>query len=301
MKTKALALVLALCMVFAMLPATAFAARPMQALTPSGTPELMALPEEPVQTNGAYTITKSRTGPGVIQSYPADSADAGDEVLLLANPDPGYVALLDDHGLNLDLQYIGFDMYVFTMPARNVTLDFYFEAAEGTSHDITVNAPAECSWYLMDEVTSAKPLESVYLLLFSDDSYTFDPETAVSANCEDVYYLGTLDDEGDQHVYEIWMPNYDLTIDIEVTPVVKTYDVDMAVINRDMGFWSVESGKTARAGDTVTIYAEPVAGCKVEEIYVQGGPAIKSIGNHRYTFTMTARNVRLHGMQCAGR
>ena len=294
MKTKALALVLALCMVFAMLPATAFAARPMQALTPSGTPELMALPEEPVQTNGAYTITKSRTGPGVIQSYPADSADAGDEVLLLANPDPGYVALLDDHGLNLDLQYIGFDMYVFTMPARNVTLDFYFEAAEGTSHDITVNAPAECSWYLMDEVTSAKPLESVYLMLFSDDSYTFDPETAVSANCEDVYYLGTLDDEGDQHVYEIWMPNYDLTIDIEVTPVVKTYDVDMAVINRDMGFWSVESGKTAKAGDTVTIYAEPVAGCKVEEIYVQGGPAIKSIGNHRYTFTMPARNVLVY-------
>ncbi|MBQ2919884.1 MAG: S-layer homology domain-containing protein, partial [Oscillospiraceae bacterium] len=133
-----------------------------------------------------------------------------------------------------------------------------------------------------------------YLMLFSDDSYTFDPETAVSANCEDLYYLGTLDDEGDQHVYEIWMPDYDLTIDIEVTPVAKTYDVDMAVINRDLGFWSVESGKTAKAGDTVTIYAEPVAGCKVEEIYVQGGPAIKSIGNHRYTFTMPARNVLVY-------
>ena len=38
MKTKALALVLALCMVFAMLPATAFAARPMQALTPATWP-----------------------------------------------------------------------------------------------------------------------------------------------------------------------------------------------------------------------------------------------------------------------
>ena len=294
MKTKVLALVLALCMIFAMLPAAAFAAQPKQTLTPSGTPELMALPEEPVQLNGDYSITKTCTGPGVIQSSPVNSPNAGDEVVLLANPDPGYETLVDDHGLNLDFLYIGFDMYVFTMPAQDVTLDFYFEPVAGTSHDININAPAECSWYLMDEVTSAKPTESVYLFLFEYDSFSFDPETAVSANCEDLYYLGTLDDEGGQHVYEMWMPNHDVTIDIEGTVAAKTYDVDMAVINRDLGYWSVESGKTAKAGDTVTIYAEPVAGCRVEEIYVQGGPAIKSIGNHRYTFTMPARNVLVY-------
>ena len=213
MKKKALAIVLALCMVLSMLPVSIFATQPQAVpFRANDAVGFDALPEAPAELNGEYWITMSKTGPGIIHSNPRDSANAGDEVLLMVNPDPGYTVYVDDHGLNLEFLYLGGNRYLFIMPACDVTLDFYFEALEGPSYSLDVNAAEDVVWYFMDAVTSAKEGESVILFLEEREYYTFDPETDVTANCEDFFYLGMEGEE--RHVYELFMPAHDVTISI---------------------------------------------------------------------------------------
>ena len=213
MKKKALAIVLALCMALSMLPVSIFATQPQAVpFRVNDAVGFDALPEAPAELNGEYWITMSKTGPGIIHSNPRDSANAGDEVLLMVNPDPGYTVYVDDHGLNLEFLYLGGNRYLFIMPACDVTLDFYFEALEGPSYSLDVNAAEDVVWYFMDAVTSAKEGESVILFLEEREYYTFDPETDVTANCEDFFYLGMEGEE--RHVYELFMPAHDVTISI---------------------------------------------------------------------------------------
>ncbi|MBQ7098456.1 MAG: S-layer homology domain-containing protein [Oscillospiraceae bacterium] len=285
MKKKALAIVLALCMALSMLPVSIFATQPQAVpFRVNDAVGFDALPEAPAELNGEYSITKSKTGPGIIHSNPIYSADAGDEVLLMVNPDPGYTAYVDDHGLNLEFLYIGYNTYRFIMPACDVTLDFYFEALEGPSYSLDVNAAEDVVWSVMDGVTSAKESESVLLFLEEREYYTFDPETDVTANCEDFFYLGMEGEE--RHVYELFMPAHDVTISINTTPQAVRHYIDVEVNNSSWGGASVESGRYARVGETVTFYAEPHYGCRLVSMYTESGAEITSIGNHLYTFTM---------------
>ena len=85
MKRRALALVLALCMVLAMVPVRASAAQglPEPVLAPAALPEL-ALPQAKT-----YSIEMTCTGPGRAELY-AETAGARESVYFLADPEPGY-------------------------------------------------------------------------------------------------------------------------------------------------------------------------------------------------------------------
>ena len=80
----------------------------------------------------------------------------------------------------------------------------------------------------------------------------------------------------------------------DAAPAATIREIDVAIINRSLGDVVIESGKTAYAGDTVTVYAKPLTGCSLDEIYVRGGPEMTSIGNHRYTFTMPDKDVLVY-------
>ena len=102
MKKKALAFALVLCMVIAMLPVSVFAAPVKQSARIEALPlnenqtqllvEPQALPELPAEPNaGKYKITAKVTkgsSYGEIE-LSASSANAGEAVYLLANPDDG--------------------------------------------------------------------------------------------------------------------------------------------------------------------------------------------------------------------
>ena len=289
MKRKALAMILALCMVLSMLPMNVFAAQPepAQPFRSGDALGFHSLPaESPMEPNDdGYDLTITSTGPGYVASNPAETANAGDEVLLLVSPDPGYTALVDDHGLGLEFFYIGYHMYIFTMPACDVTLDFYFEALPGPSYNLEINADENVVWYTMNDVTSAKEGESVILFLEEREYYSFNPETDVTANCEDFYYLGYLEEE-DRHVYELFMPAHDVTINISTTAEKVSHYIDVQINNAGWGSVSLESGQYAKEGDVVTFYAEPHYGYKLVSLWTDSGAEITHINGYLYSFIM---------------
>ena len=230
MKKKVLAMLLALCMVLSMLPVSVFAApirhtaqisaQPQRAVAPDAMPELPAQPNA-----GDYKITarvEEDFDNGLVELY-ASSADAGETFYMMVDPDPGYRPVFNggysysEH--DMVITYIGLNYYEIQMPDGDVEFVIGFYEIEGDSHSITVNNPNDYIWTaLADNITSAKAGESVFLLVEEDAHYSIDPFTDVSANCADFYYMGTLDDEGKQHIFELIMPDHNVTISISSSP-----------------------------------------------------------------------------------
>ena len=97
MKKKALAMLLVLCMVLSMLPASVFAAQ-TQAVPTGG----MMMPAsvgklEPaaVQPNAkSYSVSLTGEGNGIVELLVDSPAEAGSEVYFAADPDDGYLAYI---------------------------------------------------------------------------------------------------------------------------------------------------------------------------------------------------------------
>ena len=100
MKQRALALILALCVVLALLPvqasAVAFRSVPTPVLAPAALPSEPALP-----TENTYSITMTSTGPGTAELY-ADTAAARESVYFLADPEPGCKVSFANCGYYMD-------------------------------------------------------------------------------------------------------------------------------------------------------------------------------------------------------
>ena len=230
MKKKVLAMLLVLCMVLSMLPASVFAApirhtaqisaQPQKAVAPDAMPELPAQPNA-----GDYKITARVSEDfdnGLVELY-ASSADAGETVYMMVDPAPGYRPVFNggysysEH--DMVITYIGLNYYEIQMPDGDVEFVICFFEIEGDSHSITVNNPNDYVWATLSEnIDSAKAGESVFLLVEEDAHYSIDPYTDVSANCADFFYMGTLDDKGKQHIFELIMPDHDVTISISSSP-----------------------------------------------------------------------------------
>lgn len=97
------------------------------------------------QSGGAYSIRAEIVGGqdhGRLE-LTTDRADAGDTVLLLADPDDGY--LVEIRGICADgspeprVTYGGLDTYAVTMPAADVRLEVRFVRAGGGVYDITAS------------------------------------------------------------------------------------------------------------------------------------------------------------------
>ena len=192
MKKKALALLLALCMVIAMLPVSVFAAPVSESAAPLTATTVGELAPASVEPNAkSYSVTLTGEGNGVVELLVDSPAQAGSEVYFAADPDDGYLAYIYCDGVNPeDLVYVGAGVYGFIMPANKVTLKVEFVAAEGEEHRINVhdNGATASGQYALER-SSAKQYESVLLGVYAYGSSDFKPEELVWAYGADVYYL----------------------------------------------------------------------------------------------------------------
>ena len=239
MKKKALAFALALCMVIAMLPATVFAADHGELLTKltAGAP-IGRVDAPTVDPNSkSYTVKLTGGSHGTTELLVSSTAQYGEVIRFLADPDDGYMAEIMVTGTETGLvEYLGLDMYWFAMPESNVTIDVRYVATIGKQHDVNVRIGKGGRAAL--HRTSAAMSESIYLSVLPDDQEQFRPEKDVvayrplyyvyhSVSYVKLHYL-YMDEDTGEHWYEMYMPDDDVEICIffnngtplKVTPTV---------------------------------------------------------------------------------
>ena len=265
MKKKALAIVLALCMVLSMLPVSVFAAQP-QAVVKTAPVKLDELPRElpAISTQAKYTVSLSGGSHGTTELLVDSPAASGSEVYFLADPDDGYLAEVYVSGIDPEeVYYIGADTWGFYMPSNKVTIEVKYVAAEGEEHLINVydGGVSSGDWVLSREY--AKAGESVLLGVYPNIKSVFDPLKLVWAFGADIYYL--FEQDGIFY-YEIFMGDEDVKI-------LLTYDT---VISFDVKYQTFISNgdvtanvKNASTGREVLLYATPDPGYRVGEVRVK--------------------------------
>lgn len=291
MKHKALALVLALCMLLAVLPGVHASAAmnrlPQPLAAPAALPQSIAQP-----MSGAYTITMRYTGNGVAELY-ATSAGPLQRVYFLADPNPGYRVSFDKCGYymdqhSLELRYIGGNLYEITMPDGNVILDLEFVPIETESHDVTLTV-TEGGTVSVDQ-SAAKAGESLFVEAAAAPGYSLD---SVKARSDDGwtegYYLGK--DGGVEH-YEVFMPDDELEILVTFTrngPFAITAWVDSDPAGGTVSLSHTE----AYEQDTVTVTAHPDPGYQVADINCSRSQLTKT-GENQWSFSMPKYREEVH-------
>ena len=221
MKKKALAFALVLCMVIAMLPVSVFAAPVKQTARIEALPlnenqtqllvEPQALPELPAEPNaGKYKITAKVTkgsSYGEIE-LSASSANRGDAVYLLANPDDGYLVEFggsyDYTHYEMELGYLGLDIYEIIMPDGDVSLEVKFVAAPGSNHSVNLSKNVNGGTITASR-SKAKEGESVVLEVTVKDGYYLEGLYAEDSNGNGVVG-GYLGQEDGTDIFEVIMP-----------------------------------------------------------------------------------------------
>ena len=286
MKRRALALVLALCMVLAMVPVRASAAQglPEPVLAPAALPEL-AQPQAKT-----YSIEMTSIGPGKAELY-AKTAGARESVYFLADPEPGYKVSFAKCGYykeqyDMRLLYIGSNVYEIVMPDGDVKLDLEFVKIESKSHDVTVTVTG--SGMASVDQTSAKKGESLFVEAIPTPGYSLVGVRARSGGAWlEGYYLGKVDGAS---LYEIFMPDADVEILVDFTrngPYAITPYVDAPGGKLEL------SHTTAYELETVKITAKPDRGYRVASLSCYHSQVTKT-GENTWTFPMPKFNEEVH-------
>ena len=288
MKRKLMALVLALSLVLALVPAQALAAQvsmPAPVLTPMALPQTPALP-----TADTYKIEMTSTGPGRAELY-ADKAGARDSVYFLADPEPGYKVSFAKCGYHknqydLELYYIGANVYEIVMPDGDVKLDLEFVKIETKSHDVTLTVSTG-GMASVDQKT-AKKGESLFVEVIPTPGYTLTSVRAKSGGSWlEGYYLGK---EGGAALYEIFMPDGDVEILVDFTrngPYTITPYVDAPGGTLEL------SHESAYELETVTVTAKPDRGYRVASIGCYHSQMTK-VRENVWTFAMPKFKEEVH-------
>ena len=308
MKKKALAFALVLCMVIAMLPVSVFAAPARQTARIEALPlnenqtQLLvvpqALPELPAEPDaGKYKITAKVTkgsSYGEIE-LSASSANAGESVYLLANPDNGYLVEFggsyDYTHYEMELGYLGLDIYEILMPDGDVSLEVKFVAAPGSNHSVNVSKNVNGGTITASR-TKAKEGESVVLEVKVKDGYYLEGLYAEDSNGNGVVggYLGQ--DEDGTEIFEVIMPATKLYVEA-VFEKEKPHSI--TVSPREGGTASVNKS-TAYAGEEFILTCTPDAGREVYYIDCRTGTEVvplTKIGTNQWKGIMPDGDVRI--------
>ena len=285
MKKKALAFALALCMVIAMLPATVFAADHGELLTKltAGAP-IGRVDAPTVDPNSkSYTVKLTGGSHGMTELLVSSTAQYGEVIRFLADPDDGYMAEIMVTGTETGLvEYLGLDMYWFAMPESNVTIDVRYVATIGKQHDVNVRIGKGGRAAL--HRTSAALSESIYLSVLPDDQEQFRPEKDVvayrplyyvyhSVSYVKLHYL-YMDEDTGEHWYEMYMPDDDVEICIffnNGTPLKVTPTVDFGPESCEI---KIEP-ENPRPMDLVTVSIDPAGGYWYKSLKLED-PVFKS-------------------------
>ncbi len=286
MKEKIIALLLAAVLAVSLMPA-ASAAR-LATVEPVFRPS--ALPESPAQTNGAYNITFSAGDHGVAELY-ATSANARERVYFLADPDHGYAVDFSNCGYYFDrhemeLYYIGGNLYEIVMPDGDVVLDLAFTKIPTSAHAITVKAN-EGGMVTLDQ-TAAKKGESIFVEIIPSPGYSL---STVKAKSGDKWLEGyDLGMTGGAYLYEIFMPDAAMEVQVEF---VRNGPYDILTYIDSEGGTVTLSHTSAYEQETVTVTAAPDKGCRVEDVQVSHTPT-RALGNNQWSFAMPKHRVEVH-------
>ena len=286
MKLKALALALVLAMTVGLLPVSAasFQGLPEPVLSPAALPELT---QPQAKT---YSITMTYSGPGKAELY-ATSAEAGDYVYLLADPDPGYrmdysKSRYTHEHYDFEWAYVGSNLYAIKMPDGNVTLDLEFVKITTSSHDVKLTV-GEGGMASVDQKT-AKKGESIFVEVITSPGYS-QPEVRAKSgsNWLEGYYLGTV--EG-ARLYEILMPDADVEVLVSFTrngPYTITPYIDAPGGQLEL------SHETAYELETVTVTAAPDRGHRVASISCYHAQ-LTQVSENTWTFPMPKFSEEVH-------
>ena len=308
MKTKALALVLALCMVLAMLPMTVHAAPANRAQAQLSSLEVLepaALPDPPVETNGKYDVSLSVTSGkshGTAKLY-STSANRGQDVLMLIDPDPGYYAEIgysySYYYEKATMEYWGKNEYVLHMGDGDVEIEVQFKKiTEGSNHSVTVLCSEGGSVKLSQ--STAKPGESIILEVTENFGYRL-TDVVGDVNPDQEVPIFDVSDSEDELILEFFMPDGDVTLNFTFTrngPYYPDGHLNGELFNT-VGTYSDETGTVtmspfpAYAGETMTVTVEPNVGYRVERFYYGHGDYTQ-INDCQWTFVMPDHNVSFH-------
>ena len=292
MKRNAMALILAVCMILALVPVQASAAQ-LQAL-PEVTLAPTALIEIPQTQADAYGITMTAAGPGRAELY-TQSAEAGQSVYFMADPDPGYKVSFEKSGYwpgepgqvdkNIKLYYIGANIYELIMPAGEVVLELEFVEIPTASHKVSLKANAG-GLVTVDQQT-AKKGESLFIQVITSPGYTLESVQGISkSGTHKCYHLGKM--EGAE-LFEVFMPDEDLEI-----WVTCKRNGPYSITTRITGNGTVTlSHQNAYELENVTVTAVPDRGHRVESVGCYHSPVTR-VRENVWTFSMPKFKEEVH-------
>ena len=306
MKQKALAIILALCMVIALGPVTARAidAQKKTALIHEVTEvrTVEQLPEMPVQPlAGSHKINVKvvkNSSCGKVE-VSATSADTQEIVYLVVNPDDGYLVEFggdyeyQDH--MMEMYYLGMDTYEIIMPDGDVNLEISFVKATGDKHNIRLNV-SEGGTATVSRKT-AKKNEAVILTVKPDSGYNLGALSGTYGNGQYVEGINLGEMDG-AYYYELLMPGDDLTLTVNFSRK-GPYFVE-TILGSDPYWGGVYVSPTRPyAGDEVTVTAVSSVGFKLKNIYAVYQEdltriAMEPVGADQFVFTMPEGSVEVH-------
>ena len=286
MKKRLIALALGICLALSLMPGTVFAAEfrglPGAAVSP------MALPADTLRPlSGRYSISLTSTGPGVAELY-TTSADARERVYFLADPEPGYRVSFEKCGYRMEqyemeLYYVGSNIYEIVMPDGDVKLDLEFVPIETESHPVTVTAGA--GGMVTVSQAAAKAGESIFVEVITAPGAKLDSIQASSAGrVVEVYPLGRV--EGAE-LFELFMPDAPVEITVEFIRN-GPFPVEALVFSgtEEPGGYLELSHTEAYEGEVVTVTAVPDRGWEIFDITTRHNTELVQMEENIWTFSM---------------
>ena len=294
MKKRVIGLILALCLMLGLLPGTVSAAAdrelPEAVMLPAARPAEVVRPMA-----GTYTITLTSSGPGTAELY-TTSANARERIYFLADPEPGHRVSFDKSGYYMDqyemeLYYIGGNMYEIVMPDGDVKLDLEFVPIETESHPVTVTV-SEGGMVTVSQ-TEAKAGESIFLEIITAPAARLGDVRASSGGTEvKAHPLGRV--EGAE-LYELFMPEGALEITVEFLRN-GPYPLEAIVFSgTEQSGGALELSHTeAYEGETVTVTAIPDRGWELADITTKFNSELTQVAENVWTFPMPRHGEEVH-------
>ena len=230
---------------------------------------------------------------GVTVTVDREKAKANETVTLTVKPNEGYrvtwVSVQDDNYQNVNVESKGNNIYQFTMPANNVTVNVSYEEV---SYSVSISSTSNGS--VTANSTSVKAGETVTLTVRPDDGYELGTLSVKDANGNDIAVNNN----------QFTMPASDVTVSATFTPLAPPVE---AVIGPTgyATFCSAENLDFRKVTGVKAYYAKEVSDGVVTLVQVTGtvaaGRGLVLVGNAgRYSVPVASSGNTISGNLLVG-
>ena len=306
MKTKALALVLAICMVLALLPATATAAMPTQSgweiyqgAKVTLSPTLKPAQFEPMVACDGYDLQVYSTEGGIVLYEVVE--DAGHDFVLYTEPEEGYylegfyVEYSESAYREPSVKYSGLGTYECHMPDSDLKITAIFTELSGPDRDIDLHIIGDENGGKAElSITKGKTNQTIFV-------YVEPARYHYYAQCYGIYGKNKMEAwEGggsvaEPKIVELVVPDRDMDVYVQFLRY-GPYPLEVTPFNAG-GTISVPVEK-AYYGEIVPITIIPDPGMKVHYIDIRGigkdTASISYAGNNIWNLTMGNEKIWIY-------